>query len=478
MTALRAGMTVPDTEAAAPPPSASGRGHAAPASSLRRMLVFGTGFGIAIGARNLETAIVRSRASGPALLSAAAIPDFRTRPAADWGGELLRFLSDAHERHLTATVVLPREEVIVRTLKLPGVANKDIPGAIELQADTLHPYGDEEVAWAWVRATGAGDRDTILVGLVRKALLVSYETLFSEAGIGLAAATFSSAVIHAALRIWSAAPASLLCFAASSSEGHERGRTEVYGESRARAVYSAEFALPPERALAVSRAELRLEPDYPATTFAEALPAPSSGPGGGLPSGCSPLAYAAALAASAPLVTGFANLLPPERRASNVRKQYWLPAALGSLLILSLIIGLAVMPAMERRNYLAGLNAEIRRLEPAALRAQTIERKIASDRARVAALDDFRRRPQADLDVLNELTRILPTQVWTNSLEIYPDSVVIAGEADQAAPLLKLLDSSPLFQNSEFALPVTHNAQAEQFRIRTMRRNRAGRTTP
>ena len=59
--------------------------------------------------------------------------------------------------------------------------------------------------------------------------------------------------------------------------------------------------------------------------------------------------------------------------------------------------------------------------------------------------------------MLNELTRILPPQVWTNSIEIYPDNVVLAGEADQAAPLLKLLDSSPLFQNSDFALSVTRN---------------------
>ncbi|MGD1072340.1 MAG: PilN domain-containing protein [Bryobacteraceae bacterium] len=462
-------MTAPETEVPTPAASAPPAAATPGTSPLRRMLVFGAGFGIAIGARNLEVVIVRSRASGPRLLGASAIADFRTRPAAEWGAELLGFLSGANAKHLTATVVLPREEVIVRTLKLPRVADKDLQGAIELQIDTLHPWGDEEVAWTWMRADR--DRDTILVGLVRKALLGDYETLFSEAGIGLAAVTFSSAVIHAALRIWSAAPASLLCFAISS--GHERSRTEVYGESGARAVYSAEFALPPERALAVSRSELRLDPGYPAVSFAEALPPPSVNA-----SESSPLAYAAALAGSAPLTTRFANLLPHERRASNVRKRLWLPAALGTLVLLSLILGFVVLPAIEQRRYLAGLNAEMKRLEPAALRAQSLDRKIAADRAKTAALDDFRRRPQADLDVLNELTRLLPAQVWANSIEIYPDSVVIAGEADQAAPLLKLLDSSPLFQNSEFALSVTHSAQAEQFRIKTMRRNRSGRTTP
>ena len=459
------GMTAPEIEApaAAAPPSIP------ETSPLRRMLVFGAGFGIAIVARNLEVAIVRSRASGPSLPGVTCIADFRSRPAAEWGAELLGFLAGANAKYLTATVVLPREETIVRTLKIPGVADKDIQGAVELQIDTLHPWGDEEVAWTWMRTER--DRDTVLVGLIRKALLGDYETLFSEAGIGLAAVTFSSAVIHAALRIWNAAPASLLCFAVSHDD--ERGRTEVYGESGARAVYSAEFALPAARALAVSRSELRLEPGYPASSLAEALPSSS-----GTVAEYSPIAYAAALAASAPLVTRFANLLPPERRASNVRKQLWLPAALGAQVLLSLLLGFVVLPAVEQRRYLAGLNAEMKRLEPAALRAQSLDRRIASDRARIAALDDFRRRPQSDLDALNELTRLLPPQVWTNSIEIYPDSVVIAGEADQAAPLLKLLDSSPLFQNSEFALSVTHNAQTEQFRIKTMRRNRTGRTTP
>ena len=93
-------------------------------------------------------------------------------------------------------------------MTLPGVASKDAASAIELQIDNLHPWGDVEVAWGWSRA----GRDDLLVGLVRKERLDSYETLFAEAGILLAAVTFSTAVVHSAIRIWSAAPASLLCF--------------------------------------------------------------------------------------------------------------------------------------------------------------------------------------------------------------------------------------------------------------------------
>ncbi len=437
---------------------------AKPAASSRRFLLFGTGLGIAIGTRDLDWSIVRSRPSASRLVASGKIRDFRSRPAAEWGSELLRALQAAGEKHLVASILIPREETIVRTLNLPGVPDSEVAAAIELQADTLHPFGDEEIAWAWSR-TG---KDSILVGLVRKALLTYYETLFSEAGVGLAAVTFSSAAIHAALRMRGAAPASILCFQHGFNTGD---RIEVYGESQARPVYSAEFSLSPERALAVARAELRLSPDCVAQPLAEALNVPAT-------EGLSPLSYALALAASAPLANRFANLLPKDRRASSARRQYLLPLILAVLAVLAALICFVAIPAISEHRYLNSLNDEIRTLEPGALRAQALDKSITANLAKISSLDDFRRRTQADLEVLNELTRLLQPPVWTNSIEIYTDSVTISGEADQAAPLLKLLDSSPLFQNSEFAVTVNHSGTVDQFRIKTMRRGRVGRTTP
>ena len=443
---------------------------AAPASPLplwRRVRRFGTGFGIAIANGDLETVIVRSRPSGSTAVASALIRTFASRPAAEWGAELLTFLRSAGEPHLAATIVLPREEVIVRAVRLPGVAEKDRASALELQLDTLHPWDDTPIEWAWWRVTATD----VVVGIVRQATLSEYETLFSEAGIPIAAATFSSAVIHAALRLQQAAPASIFCYTPLAP-----GRLEVYGESDARPCYSAGFALSQERALAVARAELRLSPEHPAIELSQALFVQSSVPSSSSPS--SPIAYAAALAASAPLLGNFANLLPAERRASHSRTRYLIPIALAALLVLGIIAVFVIFPIVNERRYVADLTAEQRRIAPAALRVQTIDKTLATDRARVAALDDFRQRPQADLDLLNELVRLLPEQVWTSSIEISSDSVVIAGEADQAAPLLKLLNSSTLFEKSEFVMPVTHNGQTDLFRIKTMRRGREGRTTP
>ena len=443
-----------------------------PRSVVERALLFGTGLGIAVGERDLEIAVVRARPGRPSLAGALLVRDFRTRPAAEWGSEVAAFLAASKDRKLAATVSIPRAETIVRSVHLPGVPEKDIRAAIELQLDTLHPYGDEEIAWAFLRTarTSVFAQGTVLVGLTRKTVLDSYETLFAEAGIPLAAITFSPATIYSALRLWSKTPAPALV----SYLLDERGRAEVYGESDARPVYSAEFPLPLDRALAVARAELRLAPDTPAFLLREILPLPV----GGSNDGASPLAYAAAAAGAVPRASKLANFLPKGRRAAHGRLQLLFTAVLAVLFASIAVVDNVVFPALDQRRYASDMNNEARKLEPTAARVRMLEAKAASDRVKTAALDQFHSRAQADLDVLSELTKLLPPPIWTSSIEIFPDSVVLVGEAEQAAPLLKLLDSSPLFQGSEFGLSVTRNGTSEAFRIRTLRRGRIGRRTP
>ena len=56
---------------------------------------------------------------------------------------------------MSATVLLPRREVIVRQVTLPRVAVSDKEGAIRFQPDTLHPYRDAEVCRGWSALPGA-----------------------------------------------------------------------------------------------------------------------------------------------------------------------------------------------------------------------------------------------------------------------------------------------------------------------------------
>src|SRR6185437_12805443 len=94
-----------ESVAAAASPSARDPKISAKLPYWRRAMIFGTGFGIAIGERNLEVAIVRARPSGCTPIAATTIADFRNRAAAEWGAELLKFVAAAGETRLAATVL-------------------------------------------------------------------------------------------------------------------------------------------------------------------------------------------------------------------------------------------------------------------------------------------------------------------------------------------------------------------------------------
>jgi hypothetical protein len=57
-------------------------------------------------------------------------------------------------------------------------------------------------------------------------------------------------------------------------------------------------------------------------------------------------------------------------------------------------------------------------------------------------------------------------------IDLAPGAATIAGETDQAAPLLKLLDASPYFQNSTFVGSISKSGGNEQFQVRMARRAR------
>jgi len=132
-------------------------------------------------------------------------------------------------------------------------------------------------------------------------------------------------------------------------------------------------------------------------------------------------------------------------------------------------VALGLFPRYDTSRYLASFNAEIARVAPVANRSAALDRQIENARRNTAQLDALRVRTKGDMDVLEEMTRILPPPAWLNLLEITRTQVTLAGETAQAAPLLQTIDASPLFERSEFAMPPARMKDGETFRIRTNR---------
>ena len=207
-------------------------------SGLMRYLAFGTGVGIEIGPSNLQVSIARVRPASITEIATLNIENFRQRPAAEWGREYSDLLKKNGLGHLPAIVLLPRHEVIVRLVSLPGVVDKDLSAAINYQLDTLHPYAEDDAIAAYGRL---GKSPEVLVGVVRRQVFDSYTGLFAEAGIKVTNFTFSAATFYAALRLNREAPKDFLALANTMSG------LEVYGESSAKRLFSAIWDLPEEK---------------------------------------------------------------------------------------------------------------------------------------------------------------------------------------------------------------------------------------
>jgi Tfp pilus assembly protein PilN len=428
---------------------------------LRKLLAYGTGVGVELGAADLSITVVRVRPSGVRVAASFTVAGYLHHPAAEWGAELTTALAKHGLRHVAVNVLLPREDVIVRQVTLPGVTGKNIPAALAYQVDSLHPFGDETIVWDWAQI---GNSPNILVGIALRTAIDRFATLFSEAGVRVSSFTFSAALLYSSFRLLKTPPAAGFLTLLDGGDG----QVEAYGESESRGLFSARFELPLSRAAGLAASELRLGLDVDPTPLRDLLPQPQ---GSGMESDLRALPYAAALAAACPLLALRANLLPPELRHTSSRLMY-VPAAVLAVILLVSAAAIGVQAAYEDRRYLASLQSEIAKLEPSVRQSETKDRRVGTARDRTRLLDEFRQRTRSDMDVLKEATRLLPPPTWLSGIEITRDTVSFAGSTEQAAPLVKVFDSSPLFEGSDFVSSITRDGSMESFRIRSRREAR------
>ena len=425
---------------------------------LRKLVRFGSGVGIEIRAKDLAVVAARVRPGGIRILGRLVIPDFAARPAAEWGAEYARFLHSQGAGYLSAAVLLPRREVVVRQVTLPGVAAADMEAAIRLQLDSLHPYGEDDISWGW-SAAGPG---SAMVGIALRSAVDRYLQLFTAAGILVSNFTFPAAALHAAIGLNGAGhPQGFVALAPAA------GAVQVYGESPARPIFSAELEMPEDRAAALALSELRLPPDTAPLKLEEALPQPEGNPADNDLSR-SAMPYATALAGAFPRLAPAANLLPPEDRRYGSRVM-WVPTAVLAVALVAILGGAAAWSRVSQRRYLDSLHAQIAALTPRQQRAAFLARETTHAFARAQFLDQYRTQTRRDLDLLNELTRLINSPAWTRSINIDRDTVRLSGETPQATALWKILDSSRIFRKSNLDSNQPSGSGGENFAISATR---------
>jgi len=159
------------------------------------------------------------------------------------------------------------------------------------------------------------------------------------------------------------------------------------------------------------------------------------------------------------------NLLPPALRAKRKKNQIIVSFILLGLVVSS-ALGIAASMIVKDRLRLSGIEGQLNGIKKQVARVEAMELKREEIRARLVELKGLRENDVIPLDILKELTRILPLNTWLSSLNIQGNMIKFSGRSTSASSLIPLLDRSPLFKGVRFEGSVENRGGIEKFKIR------------
>jgi general secretion pathway protein L len=150
------------------------------------------------------------------------------------------------------------------------------------------------------------------------------------------------------------------------------------------------------------------------------------------------------------------NLLPAERRPVHSQGQRRVNSALGAAVVL-LALASAVIPLWQQRELVLELRPRVAAAQSEAEQVMALRDKLERAVKESRVVLDKRRKTPLVIDVLNEVTRLLPDGTWLSSLELKGNELRIQGESTGASALVGVLEASPRFSQVHFSSPVTQN---------------------
>ncbi|OPY76288.1 MAG: Fimbrial assembly protein (PilN) [Syntrophorhabdus sp. PtaU1.Bin058] len=158
------------------------------------------------------------------------------------------------------------------------------------------------------------------------------------------------------------------------------------------------------------------------------------------------------------------------------REHVGTPVALTVLLLLSIvvlwIIYLVAPLSLERKNVEA-IEQQIIARKGIVKEVDALGKRIKDVDSEVAAISGFKENRPMSINILRELTTILPKTAWLTRVRITGAAVEIEGYARAATELLSKLEASKYFGKAEFASPTFRDTrtQSDRFSIRMEIRN-------
>ncbi|MDD5722762.1 MAG: PilN domain-containing protein [Syntrophales bacterium] len=160
------------------------------------------------------------------------------------------------------------------------------------------------------------------------------------------------------------------------------------------------------------------------------------------------------------------NLLPVGLRKKLDKRGYYTMLFLAGLLALSLLSWGGSVIVRERLD-LKRLNAQIEQLSAEVADVEKVRTRCGELEGQIAYLDSLGRGGSVPIiDILRDLTDIIPQSAWVNRFSVSDMDVKIEGYADSASELITRLEGFSTFSDVAFLSTITKTKDGkERFRI-------------
>ncbi|MGZ6223713.1 MAG: PilN domain-containing protein [Syntrophales bacterium] len=130
-----------------------------------------------------------------------------------------------------------------------------------------------------------------------------------------------------------------------------------------------------------------------------------------------------------------------------------------SVLILSVGLFYFIAPVVIGQKNVEQIDREITALKPEMKAVEALKKEEDTLTAEIATINNFKKQSVSPLNVLKEMTAILPAKTWLTRLRIADPAVEFDGFASSAAEIIAKLENSKYFQKVEFASPTFRDSK-------------------
>jgi Tfp pilus assembly protein PilN len=388
------------------------------------------------------------------------------------------------------TLSIPRAWAIIKTAEFPSTIKENISDVVAYEMDRLTPFMPEEVFYDFRVLNDTGERLTLLIMVAKADTIRPYLKNLNESGFTVGGLTVNIGSVGTLLSYGKRKTDTLFVeidgkryegalfiggspthiFSDDLPDGDERAEVDTLSKELIPLIDAAKThrGKAPQLALLVQgrsphlRESLKAHMEIPVRLIEEMdLGIKFSR----LPKEIPYAAVGSVVQSLWPKAQGF-NLLK-----KGIYAKQRPPIVVTIILALSLaaLCGLYLLaPLKIEGKRLREITSQIDPRKVEARKVETLKKEAEALGSEIASINDFKEARPMDLDILKELTIVLPKNAWLTRLRITDTIVEIEGYAHSATTLFPKLEGSKYMRKVEFASPTFRDVKmdADRFSIK------------